>query len=97
MTAKKSAPAKAAKPATPTKPTKAEDKTKAAKPAAKAVEAAKGKAGRKPKVDEKATKLAVVEEDFADVEADLEGEPEVEVAGDSETKVKAKPLLHCQK
>ena len=88
MTAKKSAPAKAVKAAAP----KAEDKSKLAKPAAKAVEVAKGKPGRKPKVDEKAKKAEAVEEDFTDVEADLEGEPEVEVAEDSETKVKVKPL-----
>ena len=90
MTAKKSAPPKAAKAATPVKAAKAEDKAKATKPAAKAAEVVKGKPGRKPKVDDKAKKPEAVEEDFTDVEADLEGEPEVEAAGD--TKVKAKPL-----
>jgi len=53
---------------------------------------AKGKPGRKPtKVDEKAKTEVVPEEDFSDVEADLEGEPEVEVVED-EAKAKAKPL-----
>ena len=99
MTAKKSAPAKAAKPAAkavPVKGTKAEleDKKKLpAKPAAKAADDAKAKRGRKPKADDKAKKAEVVEEDFSDLEADLEGEPEaVEAADEGETKVKAKPL-----
>uniref|UniRef100_UPI00355A9312 RNA polymerase sigma factor RpoD n=1 Tax=Piscinibacter sp. TaxID=1903157 RepID=UPI00355A9312 len=99
MTAKKSAPAKAAKPAAkavPVKSTKAEpeDKKKpASKPAPKAADDGKAKRGRKPKVDEKAKKAEVVEEDFSDLESDLEGEPEaVEASDEGETKVKAKPL-----
>ncbi len=64
---------------------------KAAKPAAKAEAPAKGKPGRKPK-DEKAKKEEV-EEDFSDIDAELEGEPEVEAADESEAKAeKAKPL-----
>src|SRR5882762_4154901 len=83
-----------------------EDKKKAAvaaKPAAKATakpaDDAKGKRGRKPKVEEKVAALKKPEgeeEDFSDLEADLEGEPEVEVAeasDEGEAKVaKAKPL-----
>jgi RNA polymerase primary sigma factor len=92
MTAKKSAPAKAAKPATPAKATKAEEKTKPVKAAAKAPEVVKGKPGRKPKVDEKAKKAGAPDEDFAEIEADLEGEPEVEAVDEGETKAKAKPL-----
>jgi len=64
---------------------------KAAKPVAKVVELPKGKAGRKPKIDEKAKKPEDNDVDLSDLEADLEGEPEVETAAD-ETKVKAKPL-----
>ncbi|HJV61170.1 MAG TPA: RNA polymerase sigma factor RpoD, partial [Albitalea sp.] len=109
MTAKKSAPVKAAaKPAAKTAPAKGakaeaeETKKKAAatvakgapKAAAKAEEA-KGKRGRKGKADEKAKKPEADEEDFsdADLEADLEGEPEAEVADETEAKAaKAKPL-----
>ncbi len=107
MTAKKSAPAKAAaKPAAKAAPAKGakteiEDKKKAAaspsvKAAAKAAsEDVKGKRGRKAK-DETGKKAGAEDEDFTDVEADLEGEPEaevVEVADDAEeTKAKAKPL-----
>ena len=103
MTAKKSAPAATAAPAAATKaepktaksaPTKAvaDPSKKAAKPAAKAVEVvAKGKPGRKPKVDEKTKKPEDHDVDLSDLEADLEGEPEVETAAD-ETKVKVKPL-----
>jgi RNA polymerase primary sigma factor len=97
--AKPAAPVKGAR-------TEADDKKRPAKPLAKgAAEAhklvktgkapepvAKGKPGRKPtKVDETAKKEVVPEEDFSDVEADLEGEPEVEVVED-EAKAKAKPL-----
>lgn len=101
MTAKKSAPAKAATPAPATKPAAkgkaaAEDLKKAAKPAAKAAAPkaveAKGKPGRKPKVDEKAKKTEDSDVDLSDLEADLEGEPEVEAVAEDETKVKAKPL-----
>ena len=101
MTAKKSAPAPAPK-AAPAKKivakAKAEDTTrKAAKPAAKAVDVvAKGKPGRKPKVEENAKDQAKKSDDndvdLSDLEADLEGEPEVEAAVIDESKVKAKPL-----
>ncbi len=103
MTAKKTAPVKAAaaKPAKAAAPAsnaaKADDKHKTAKPAAKAapkakvVELPKGKPGRKPKEDAKA-KPEESDVDLSDLEADLEGEPEVETADDSETKVKVKPL-----
>ena len=101
MTAKKSAPAKAAPAAAPTKAHKAEaeDKKKpaktaaaaATKPAAKAIEA-KGKPGRKPKAGAAAKKEEVPEEDFSDIEADLQGEPEVEAEGGEEKVAKVKPL-----
>ena len=106
MTAKKSAPTAAVKPTTPAKAatSKSGDKKTAAikqpaasktaaQRAAKAVAADdKAKKGRKPaKVDEKAKKAELVEEDFSDIESDLEGEPEIEVADDTE-KAKAKPL-----
>ena len=94
MTAKKTTPAKAVKPATPVKVAKAviDAKKPTAKASAKLVDDAKGKPGRKSKEVE-AKKLAVPDEDFSDVEADLEGEPEVEAAADEgETKVKVKPL-----
>ena len=94
MTAKKSAPVTAAKPANKALSAKAaksdtDDKKKPlAKPAAKAalkvVEDAKGKRGRKPKVDEQADKAKKPEDsdvDLSDLESDLEGEPEIEVAG----------------
>jgi RNA polymerase primary sigma factor len=99
MTAKKSAPAKAAPAAAPAKANKAEaeDKKKPAKaaaapakPAAKAVEA-KGKPGRKPKAGA-AKKEEVPEEDFSDIEADLQGEPEAEAEGGEEKVAKVKPL-----
>ena len=95
MTAKKSAPAKAA---TPSKADVEEQKKPAAKagakaaPAAKSVPEAKGKPGRKPKADGKKEEA---EEDFSDIESDLEGEPEAEVAVETvedEKQVKAKPL-----
>ena len=100
MTAKKSAPAKAAKPATPAKAAKADDKAKSAKAVAtkpvaktKAVEAPKGKPGRKPKEDGKSkAKAEEADVDLSDLESDLEGEPEVEAADDTESKVKVKPL-----
>ena len=99
MTAKKSAPTAAVKPATPAKAAteKSGDKRVAAvkQPSAAKTEAKtapkaaatddKAKKGRKPaKVDEKAKKAELVEEDFSDIEGDLEGEPEVEVADDAE-------------
>ncbi|MDL2338611.1 MAG: RNA polymerase sigma factor RpoD, partial [Pseudomonadota bacterium] len=59
----------------------------------------KAKRGRKPaKSDPKAKKSELGDEDFSDLEADLEGEPEAEVvesseaSDDGETKVKVKPL-----
>jgi RNA polymerase primary sigma factor len=64
----------------------------AVKPAAKGAAEPKGKPGRKPKAAETGKKLPVADEDFGDVEADLEGEPEVETVDDAETKVKVKPL-----
>ena len=98
-TTRPAAPAKASK----VTPPPAEDKKKTVKPAAKAVEAtksakpakaeaaAKEKPGRKAKGDDKAKKDDLAEEDFSDVEAELEGEPEVDTA--DETKVeKVKPL-----
>ena len=106
MTAKKSAPTAAVKTATPAKAatSKSGDKKTAAakqpaasKTAAKAAPKAvatddKAKKARKPaKVDEKAKKAELVEEDFSDIEGDLEGEPEVEAVDDAE-KAKAKPL-----
>lgn len=94
MTAKKPAAAPAAKTAVKAKTTAAvEDKKK---PTAKAAVAekddSKGKRGRKPK-DEK--KEDAVEEDFADVDTELEADAEVEAAegvDDAEVKEKAKPL-----
>ncbi len=83
---------KKAKPATAAaaeKPAKA-----AAKPAkaAKAEVPAKGKPGRKAKDDGKGKKEEI-EEDFSDIDAELEGEPEAEAADDSGAKAeKAKPL-----
>ena len=99
MTAKKTV---AAAPAKPVKSVKTEVEAKkvtaksAAKPAAKAAlkptanAAPEAKRGRKPKEAE-TKKTAAAEEDFSDIEADLEGEPEVEtavVAGDEAVKVK---------
>ncbi|MEO8060151.1 MAG: sigma-70 family RNA polymerase sigma factor, partial [Burkholderiales bacterium] len=104
MTAKKSAPAPAPKATASAKASKTEELKKApkpaastkpaAKPAAKAApkaEVAKAKPGRKPKPDDKAKKPEDSDVDLSDLEADLEGEPEVETSTD-ETKVKAKPL-----
>jgi RNA polymerase primary sigma factor len=88
MTAKKSAPAKAAPAAAPAKTHKAEveDKKKPAKAAAvKPIVEAKGKPGRKPKAGAAAKKEEVPEEDFSDIEADLQGEePEAEAEGGEE-------------
>jgi RNA polymerase primary sigma factor len=106
MTAKKSAPTAAVKPTTPVKAstsksgdkkTEAVKQPVAGKTAVKATSKAvaaddKAKKGRKPtKVDEKAKKAELVDEDFSDIEGDLEGEPEVETVDDTE-KAKAKPL-----
>jgi RNA polymerase primary sigma factor len=97
MTAKKSAAAAPAKPAKAVKVAKpaakpAEVTTKAAKATGKAAApAAEVKRGRKPKEAE-SKKPAAVEEDFSDIEADLEGEPEVETPVVAGEEVKAKPL-----
>src|SRR4051812_42249081 len=98
MTAKKPAPAK-----TPTAATAkaakapADELKKTAKPAAKAggavaVVEAKGKGpAKKGKVDDKAKKPDGGDVDLSDLEADLEGEPEVDAVSE-EAKAKAKPL-----
>jgi RNA polymerase primary sigma factor len=93
MTAKKSAAAAPAKPAKAVKVAKpAEVTTKATKATGKAAApAAEVKRGRKPKEAE-SKKPAAVEEDFSDIEADLEGEPEVETPVVAGEEVKAKPL-----
>jgi RNA polymerase primary sigma factor len=97
MTAKKSAAAAPAKPAKAAKvektnPKPAEPSTKTAKATGKAAAtAAEVKRGRKPKEAE-SKKPAAIEEDFSDIEADLEGEPEVETAVASGDEVKVKPL-----
>ena len=105
MTAKKSAAAKPPQPAAKTKSTPAkavavdEPKAKAKTAAAKAAEpAAKGKRGRKPAEAEPAKAVAAkpsfdAEEDFVDVEAELEVEADVEVVEEASDKTaKAKPL-----
>jgi len=110
MTAKKSAPTAAVKPTPPAKAatsTSGDKKTAAGKQPAAGKTAAKtapkgaasddkAKKGRKPaKVDEKAKKAELPEEDFSDIEGDLEGEPEAEVAeavDEGDAKAKAKPL-----
>ncbi len=114
MTAKKSAPVSAEKPAVTAKAAAsgtddslkagAAKKTAAAKkPSAdKPVEATGAKRGRKPTKTTKAAgkpKVELADEDFSDVEADLEGDPETEVdagvvegAEDLDAKAKAKPL-----
>ncbi|MFM9914172.1 MAG: RNA polymerase sigma factor region1.1 domain-containing protein, partial [Rhizobacter sp.] len=75
--------------------------TSGAKPAAKGAAKTgpadeKAKRGRKSaKGDDKAKKPELGDEDFSDLEADLEGEPEAEVVestGDGDSKVKVKPL-----
>ena len=99
MTAKKAAPAKSApaeKPAKTGKASAAEDISKAkakSKAAAEPVEDTKGKRGRKAKA-EPVAKVADVEDDLGDIEADLEGEIEAEATEvtDTEDKPKAKPL-----
>ena len=99
MIAKKSAPAAPAKPVKTVKAANAEKNAKPAVTTAKATKAA-GKAaapetevkrGRKPKEVE-AKKPAAIEEDFSDIEADLEGEPEVETPAVAGDEVKVKPL-----
>ncbi len=84
----------AAKAAVPAKP--AAKTTAAAKPAAKAADEPKGKRGPKPKETKGAkggpAAKELPEEDFSDVEADVEGDADAEAADDAETKAKAKPL-----
>jgi RNA polymerase primary sigma factor len=93
MTAKKSASATTPKSTAEAKEKDLKKLVKAAAVKSVASKTAKAKPGRKPKSDEK---LKVSEEsdvDLSDLEADLEGEPEVLEAGqEDETKVKAKPL-----
>ena len=101
MPAKNNAPAVATK--AEKKPTTASDKattvkaavkdavkTKASAKAAPAADAAKGKRGKAAKGADKSKKEAALDDDFSDIEADLEGEPEAD-AGDTK-EVKAKPL-----
>ncbi len=101
----KAAPAgKAAKPATkaveaaaekPAPKAKAEVAAKAApKTTAKAAPEPAAKAGRKGKADAKQApaKALEVEEDFADVEADLEPDVEAQAADEADKAEKAKPL-----
>ena len=99
MTAKKTAPK--ASPAPAEEPKKKTAAKAAAKPAAKAAKATdedKPKRGRKPKAETTSKKAAKKEsddeEDFSDIDAELEGEePEVEeAAAVEEETVKAKPL-----
>jgi RNA polymerase primary sigma factor len=106
MPAKKNAPAVATKAETkakaPTAPTKVASEKTTVKAAVKdavkakaskavpATDTAKGKRGKAAKGSDKSKKEAVLDEDFSDIEADLEGEPEAE-AGDAK-EVKAKPL-----
>jgi RNA polymerase primary sigma factor len=92
-----SAPASKAKAAPAVKPSAAKGaksaepiKKNAKTPPPKAAELAKGKAGRGSKADEKSKKSDDSDVDLSDLEADLEGEPEVESAADAP--VKAKPL-----
>ena len=94
MTAKKTAPAKATQTVAPAKAGKvvAEDLKKIAKPAGAVAKVAKGKVGRKPTVVEKSKKPDGGDVDLSDLETDLEDEPKVEAAGESEAKAKAKPL-----
>jgi RNA polymerase primary sigma factor len=65
-------------------------KTKAATKAAPAADIAKGKRGKAGKGADKSKKESTLDEDFSDIESDLEGEPEAD-AGDAK-EVKAKPL-----
>ncbi|HET9642775.1 MAG TPA: RNA polymerase sigma factor region1.1 domain-containing protein, partial [Burkholderiaceae bacterium] len=92
MTAiKKPAAAPAVKTAVAKGKTEVDEKKKlTAKAAAAAKDDGKGKRGRKPQ--ETGKKEDLVEDDFTDLEGDLEAEPEVEAADDSEGKAKAKPL-----
>ena len=97
LTAKPPAPAHAVKALAPARPAKIDASKTPVKPAAKvipkAAEAAKAKLGRKGKPDEASKAAADVSDvDLSDLEADLEGEPEVESAADAESKVKVKPL-----
>ncbi|MBV8471400.1 MAG: RNA polymerase sigma factor RpoD [Burkholderiaceae bacterium] len=108
-TASKVVAPEAEEPKKPARATKAASSTekatakveKPAKPAkaAASVEADKPKRGRKPKAateSKKPAKAEVEEEDFSDIDAELEGEPEAEAdaGGDeiADDKPKAKPL-----
>jgi RNA polymerase primary sigma factor len=62
--------------------------TKAAAKTGAAADAAKGKRGKAAKGADKSKKEAVLDEDFSDIEADLEGEPDAEAADTKEVKVK---------
>jgi RNA polymerase primary sigma factor len=104
MPAKKNAPAVATKAETKVKTTVTPAKSASAKTTVKAAvkdavksktapaaeAAAKGKRGKAAKGADKSKKEAVLDEDFSDIEADLEGEPEAEASDTKE--VKAKPL-----
>ncbi len=101
MTAKKTAPTATADTEELKKPAaKAVKAVKAPKAAADSDGEDKPKRGRKPKAATETKKAAskkaaeVEDEDFSDLEADLEGEPEAdtEVAEAAEDKPKAKPL-----
>ncbi len=97
LTSKAPAPAHAVKALAPARPAKIDDAKKPVKPAAKVIakapEASKAKPARKGKPDEAPKAAADVSDvDLSDLEADLEGEPEVESAADAESKVKVKPL-----
>ncbi len=82
--------AKPAAAAAAEKPAKTAAKAAPAK-AAKVEAPAKGKPGRKAKDEDKAKKEEI-EEDFSDIDAELEGEPEAEAADDGAKAEKAKPL-----
>ena len=107
MTAKKSAPTSAVKASGAAKAVakKTDDLTVASeapkkatvKAAAKTADAGVAKRGRKPTKVEEKKKPEVSEEDFSDIEADLEGEPEAEAEvteglEDAGAKPKEKPL-----
>ncbi|MFM8898507.1 MAG: RNA polymerase sigma factor RpoD [Burkholderiales bacterium] len=105
MPAKKNAPATANKAETKTKTTAAPAKTatktsvkaavkeavktKATTKAAAGTDTGKDKRGKAGKGADKSKKEAILDEDFSDIEADLEGEPDAEADA---KEVKAKPL-----
>ena len=101
MLAKKTAPAPATKVKATTAVSVTEKKAASVKAAVKeatkskanaksspAAAASKGKAGKAAKGSDRSPKEAVLDEDFSDIEADLEGEPEVDAADAKEVKVK---------